>query len=293
MGRLLCIGDLNADIAIVPDGEIAAGSDTDGRVELATGGSAANVAAGAASSGTPTRFVGVVGDDLLGAVLVDSLRRDGVDVEPIVRIGANSRAIAAMIAPNGERSMVSDLAAGTSFRIDDIDPRWFDDVDWIHLTAYTWFPPGGDEVFARIVGLASELGIAWSVDPSSAQMLESMRTSRDAVAAFDGAAVIFPNHEEATMLTGADDPADAATQLLEIAETAVVTCGASGVVVAARHAPLRRCPAHDALVVNTLGAGDAFAAGFIAARVVGRDDEAATEHGLVAAAHAVARATAR
>lgn len=293
MSRLLCIGDLNADITIAAESEILPGSDTPGVVGLAAGGAAANVAAVAATMGVATRFVGVVGDDLLGSLLTNELERHGVDVRPVVRAGASSRSVAAMIAPNGDRSMVSDLASATVLRADDIDPRCFDDVDWLHLTAYSWFPAGGDAVVARLVDLASQRGIAWSIDPSSAQMLGSPRPISAALTAFDGATVMFPNHDEAAALTGVDDPTRAAVQLLDVASTVAVTCGADGVVVASRDRPAIRATAHDAEVVNTLGAGDAFAAGFITERLAGRDDEAGIQAGLAAAARAVSRATAR
>lgn len=291
MGRLLCIGDLNADITIAAESEVAPGSDTSGVVRLAAGGSAANVAA-VAAAGVRSRFAGVVGDDLLGQMLTDELAGHGVEVRAVVRPGSSSRAIAALISPNGDRSMVSDLATATVLGVDDIDHRWFDGVDWLHLTAYTWFPHGGPEVMARVAAVASERGIPWSIDPSSAQMLRT-RSVGAATEAFRGASVMFPNDDEATALTDIDDPVAAATRLLEIANTVVVTCGATGVVVAARDRPSFRAAAHDAPVVNTIGAGDAFAAGFIAARMTGGDDEASARAGLAAAARAVARATAR
>lgn len=291
MGRLLCIGDLNADITIAAESEVAPGSDTSGVVRLAAGGSAANVAA-VAAAGVRSRFAGVVGDDLLGQMLTDELAGHGVEVRAVVRPGSSSRAIAALISPNGDRSMVSDLATATVLGVDDIDHRWFDGVDWLHLTAYTWFPHGGPEVMARVAAVASERGIPWSIDPSSAQMLRT-RSVGAATEAFRGASVMFPNDDEATALTDIDDPVAGATRLLEIANTVVVTCGATGVVVAARDRPSFRAAAHDAPVVNTIGAGDAFAAGFIAARMTGGDDEASARAGLAAAARAVARATAR
>lgn len=293
MPCVLCVGDLNADITIATTSAIAKGSDTTGSVALASGGSAANVAAVAAASGISARFVGVVGDDLLGRVLVDELERHGVDVRPVVRRDSSSRAIAALIDPNGDRSMVSDLAGATTLSVDDIEPGWFDDVDWLHLTAYSWFPDGGDVVFARLVGSASERGIPWSVDPSSAQMLSSTHPIADALDAFSGAAMLFPNRDEAAVLTDLDDPAESAVRLLDIATAVVVTCGAHGVVVARRGREVFQAAAHDADVVNALGAGDAFAGAFIAAGLAGFDDHAATQAGLSTAARAVGRRSAR
>lgn len=293
MRRLLSIGDLNADITIVAGSDIAPGSDTSGKVRLAAGGSAANVAATAAANGLHARFAGVVGDDLLGGFLVDELAGHGVDVRPIVRQATTSRSIAALIAPNGDRSMVSDLTGETGLRVDDIDPVWFDDVDWLHFTAYSWFSAGGDDVVAALVGTAADRGIDWSIDPSSARMLASTRRIDDALAAFDGASVLFPSGDEAAVLTGVEEPVEAATRLLDIAEIVAVTCGADGVVVARRGRTAFHAPAHDVQVVNTIGAGDAFAAGFIAGRLSGHDDETSAQTALAAAARAVARPTAR
>jgi sugar/nucleoside kinase (ribokinase family) len=295
MRRLLCIGDLNADITITADDRIAIGSDTPGRVVLAGGGSAANVAAGAVatSDDVNARFVGVVGDDLIGSILVDELSARGVEVRPVVRPATASRSIAALVDSAGDRSMVSDLSTATVLRLADVEPGWFDGVDWLHLTAYSWFPSGGPDVFGALVAAATERSIPWSVDPSSAQMLGSTRPVSHALIAFDGASVMFPSQDEAAALTAAEDPIQAAAQLLDLAETVVVTCGAEGAVVARRGRTVFRAAAHDVDVINTLGAGDAFAAGFIAARLAGRDDETSTEAGLVAGARAVTRPTAR
>lgn len=299
MKRLLCVGDLNADITITADKRIASGSDTPGRVVLAGGGSAANVAAGAAAVGdsmgetVAARFVGVIGDDVIGTFLVDELTDHGVEVRPVMRPETGSRSIAALVDGSGERSMVSDLSTATVLRLGDVDDSCFEGADWLHLTAYSWFPAGGADVFAALVAAAVERAIPWSVDPSSAQMLGAAGPESDASAAFAGASVMFPSHDEAAVLTGIDDPVEAAVQLTGVAETIVVTCGADGVVVARRGEEVFRAAAHVVDVVNTLGAGDAFAAGFIAARLAGRDDEASTEAGLVAASRAVTRATAR
>ncbi len=292
MGRLLCVGDLNVDVTIAAGSPVAVGSDTAGSVALDGGGAAANVAAAFSQAGGTARFVGVVGDDLLGRFLVDELSEHGVEVWPVVRRGAKSRAIAALIAPGGDRSMVSDLATATVMRVDDVDPGWFADVDWLHLTAYSWFPVGGGAVVDRLVGLANERGVRWSVDPSSARMLAD-RSRNDALDAFRSASTLFPNHDEAAVLAGVDDPADAATRLLDLAETVVVTCGADGVVMARRAGAVLRLDAHATEVVNTLGAGDAFVGGFLASRLRGDHDAVCLESGLAAATRAVARPSAR
>lgn len=293
VGRLLCVGDLNADITITtPDG-IAIGSDTAGTVAMAGGGSGANVAAWAARSGVPARFAGVVGADSLGDVLVDELSGDGVEVREVRRVGARSRAIAAVVDGAGERSLVSDLGTATVLAVDDIDTTWFDDVDWLHLTAYTYFPEGGHAVFARLVGIAAARSIPWSVDPSSAEMMRHLEVD-DIRRAFDRPAVLFPSRDEAAVISGIDDPTRAAEALLDLAETAVVTCGAAGAVVARQgSAPFVVTSEPGGAVINALGCGDAFAAGFLSGRLDGRDDRACADLATHTAARALALASAR
>lgn len=291
--KLLCVGDLNADIAITPAGHIVAGGDTPGSVRLTGGGSASNVAAEAARLGVATRFAGVVGDDVLGRVLVDELAGRGVDVRAVVRAGASSRSIAALIDGDGDRSMVSDLATSTVLMPADVDADWFDDTSWLHLTAYTWFPDDGPVVWSRLLGHATDRVMPWSVDPSSARMLTDRRGPDAAAAAFEGAAVVFPSHDEATVLTGDDDPALAAQRLLAVADTAAVTSGERGVTVARRGHETFTVAAHPATVVNALGCGDAFAAGFIAGRLRGLDDRACTDTASASAARVLAMSAAR
>lgn len=288
--RLLCVGDLNLDLVITPEHGIAVGSDTAGVVSMSGGGSAANVAAWAAAKGLDVRFVGTVGDDPTGTFLVGELAGRGVDVRPIVRPNARTRTIAVIVEADGDRSMVSDLDERVALRDDDFDAAWFDGVDWLHLTGYTYVDPASRPLFTRLLAEARRRGVRCSIDPSSAQMLRS-RCHLDAVrAAFAGVDVVFPNRDEAEYLTGFSDAADAAEALLELAACAVVTCGADCAVVAQRGSATRRAAAVDVEVVNALGAGDAFAAGFLAGLLLG-DDPAVIA--TATAAQAVTRPTAR
>ena len=290
---LLCLGDLNADITITAEGGISTGSDTPGVVAMSGGGSAANAAAWAAEAGVRARFVGVVGDDPLGDFLVDELAGHGTEVRAIRRSGTRSRAIAAIVEPDGNRSMVSALDPSTVLRIDDIDTSWFDDVGWVHLTAYTYLQQDGRAIFAGLIEAVAAAGLPWSVDPSSAEMLALQCTRHEALDAFAGAEIVFPNQDEAAWLAGVAGPTDAAEKLLDLAATAVVTCGADGAVIARRGVETFHVEAAPTELVNTLGCGDAFAAGFLSARLAGFDDRASAARGSAVAARAAAIASSR
>lgn len=293
MPRLLCIGDVNLDVAItVPHGMII-GSDNEGTVETFGGGSAANVAAWAARSQIPTRFVGVVGTDLAGHFLVGELCEHGVDVIAVRRPRTRTRSIAVIVDADGERSMVSDVDKNAALDPDDIDGRWFDDVDWLHLTAYTWFNARSRPTFTALIELARSRGIPASIDPSAVALLHAHGDRSELLDAFDGAAVLFPNHDEARCLTGLDDPAAAAQALLDISACVVVTCGAEGAHVARRDHDSAHVPAEHVEGVNTLGCGDAFVGGFLAARLSGRDDLDAARAGVRSAGTAFQLSSAR
>ncbi|NND74747.1 MAG: carbohydrate kinase family protein [Ilumatobacter sp.] len=292
MTGLLCVGDIAVDVTITLADGLAIGSDTDGTITLHGGGSAANVAAWAAP-GVPTRFVGAVGVDALGDFLVDELAGHGVDVQALRRADATSRAVAAIVGADGNRSLVSDLAGGVAPTLADYDAGWFTDVAWLHLTAYTYIADAGNSLFRHLTTEASLRGVAFSIDPSAAHLLQATCDRDDVLDAFSGAAVLSPSHDEAEYLAGVGDPRAAAEHLLDVAECVAVTCGPAGVEVAVRGADSFHVDAVGGDIVNTLGCGDAFAGGFIAARVNGHDIRRATEAGVATAARAAALTSAR
>jgi sugar/nucleoside kinase (ribokinase family) len=277
------VGDLNLDLVITPEVAIATGSDVAGSISMSAGGSAANVAAwavraageGRDEQAVRVRFVGTVGDDATGGFLVDDLVRAGVDVQAIVRAGARSRTVAVIVDGSGNRSIVSDLDPRIAFRADDaaaVESR-LDGVDWLHLTGYTYITEASRPLFLAMTAAAARAGVPWSIDPSSAELLRTRCTLAEARDAFSGAAALFPSHDEAAYLVGdttaADHPGAMAEALLDLAERVAVTCGADGAWVATRGAPTVHVAAEATTVVNTLGAGDAFAAGFLVGTLTG------------------------
>jgi sugar/nucleoside kinase (ribokinase family) len=291
--RLLCVGDLNADVTITAPTGVVVGSDTEGSVVVSGGGSAANVAAWSADLGVASRFAGVVGDDRLADILVDELIDRGVEVMAVRRPATATRAVAVIVAGDRDRSMVSALDTATILRSDDIDTSWFDGASWLHLTAYTYFPIDGRRAFHDLVRTATQSSIPWSIDPSSARMLAELTELEKVRRAITGAAIAFPNRDEAAWLAGTDDVSDCAQRLLDLAETVVVTCGGDGAVVARRGRATMSIPPVATSVVNTLGCGDAFAAGFISGRLRGLDDAACAMQASEVAARAAATAASR
>ncbi len=293
MGKLLCVGDLNLDVSITLDHPLAIGSDTAGAVALHGGGSAANVAAWAARAGADVDFRGVLGDDHSADFLIAELRGHGVAVHPIQRSNATGRTIAAVVGPSGERSLISDHGTDIAATESDFDDSWFDDVGWLHLTGYTYITAHSRDFFGFLTSQSQARGVPYSIDPSAAHLLETNCELQDVRQAFAGAQVLLPNQDEAEYLTGGSDPAAAVVELLELASTVVLTCGANGVHSASRTHPPFHVPASNVGVVNTLGAGDAFAGGFLASKLAGSDLTAATNAGITEATRAIGLPSAR
>lgn len=293
MPQLLCIGDLNLDVAITVPNSLVIGSDNEGTIETFGGGSAANVAAWAARGGVPTRFVGVVGDDVSGDFLIGELAKHGVDVMAVRRTGTRTRSVAVIIDADGERSMVSDLDSGVGLERDDLVEGWLDGIDWLHLTAYTLFNERSRDTFATVIDAARAAGVPCSIDPSAIALLRDHGDPERLVAVFAGATALFPNRDEAAFLSGLDDPAAAAESLLAVAETVVVTCGADGAHLATRGETTIHVPAVQQQGVNALGCGDAFVGGFLAAHLLGGDTTACGEAGARSAGRAFQLSSAR
>jgi len=270
---LLCVGDLIEDVVVWLPGPVALGSDTEVSITRARGGSAANVAAAAVRSGGAARFVGQLGDDELAHRLLHGLATTGVDV--VARHGGRTGSIIVLVDSTGERTMLTDRAAATELA--DPEPAWLDGVAVLHLPAYSLFKERLARSCLTLAAMAKGRGIPLSIDPSSSALLEQYGVDRfKALLADLQPAILFPNADEAALL--GDGPPDGVDLVVE------------------KHGPdaVRLITAHGVTevpvppvsgVVDTTGAGDAFAAGFLVAWATGRPPVECVTHGSETAAH--------
>jgi sugar/nucleoside kinase (ribokinase family) len=280
--RLSVYGDINLDIIVLHREEVALGSDSRARIVPSPGGSAANVALWAARLGAEVGFFGQVGDDPVGRQLRAGLASEGVAVEPptgslLLAPGAPTGIIIVNV-QGGERSMMTDRGANLTVPAGLVPEEALAATDWFHLTGYSLFEPGPREAALNALALCRRLGRPFSVDPSSYRLLREHGPDRF-LADIQGAAALFPNHDEALELTGLADPREAAPALADRLErgrskasepvVVVVKLGAAGCLVAAAGrveavpaAPTGRRGEAGAREDPT-GAGDAFAAGFL------------------------------
>ena len=246
---------------VKPVDGVTVGSDTPSVIRACPGGAAANQAAWMAHLGAEVTFAGRVGvrdADYHRAALA----RAGVRAHLAVDPEADTGSIVIMVAPDGERTMFTDRAANLNLRSSDLPAGLLDDAAVLHLTGYTFCEPSLLQVALGLLAGARARGLALTIDPGSAAFLARLEPG-----AFlrwtEGAAVCFPNRDEAAVLVGESDPVTMAARLTRHYGIVALTLGAEGCVVAAPGESPVRIRAQVADVRDTTGAGDAFCGAFM------------------------------
>ncbi len=279
--RILVIGDVMTDVIVRPEGPLARGSDRRASITVQPGGSAANQAAWLAHFGASVDFVARVG---AADVERETARFKAIGVTPHLagdRTHETGRLIA-LIDKDGERSFLTDRGANTALVAADIPDALIEGAAYIHLSGYSFFAPSPRAAALDVMRRAE--GKPLSVDPASAEFLREVG-AENFLAWTRGAAILFPNEEEAAVLAGASDPESQCARLAPHYPLVVVKRGAAGSE-AVQGTRRLRVNAPKVEAVDTTGAGDAFVAAFLAARLSGADILPALERAAAAGAAA-------
>jgi sugar/nucleoside kinase (ribokinase family) len=290
--RVVVVGDVMTDVVAMAAGPLSHHSDTPASVTLQGGGSAANVAAWLATLGVPTAFLGRVGDDDLGRRAAGELSAYGVDARLGVDPHRSTGTCVVLVEPGGERTMLPDAGANLGLTVTDLPMAVFRPGAHLHLSGYTLLRAGSRPAALTALRRAREARMTVSVDASSAAPLQAV-----GAAAFlewtEGVDVCLANIDEARVLSGRSDPRAAAEVLSERYREVVVKLGPRGALwhggFVGASAPGERVDE----VVDTTGAGDAFAAGFLAEWLLHPEPESALTAGNRLAARAVVQVGAR
>jgi len=270
--RVLVVGDVINDTVAKTAAPLVPDADNPAMIRARPGGSAANQAAWMARLGLDVVFAGRVGAADAGFHRRE-LARLGVEPRLATDESAVTGAIVVLVGPDGERTMITDRGANLRLEPGDVPAALLDDVALLHLTGYSFFAPGPRAAVLGLISEASRRGVPFTVDPSSAAFLRQLEPG-----AFlgwtRGAAVCFPNRDEAAVLAGPAGPGEDAPSLTAAVlarnyGAVVFKLGADGAVLAVADAPPVLIPAWPAEVRDTTGAGDAFCAGFLAAWLAG------------------------
>ena len=276
-GRILVVGDIVTDVLAVHSEALAVDSDTQARISLTGGGSAANTAAWIASTGAAVDLLGVVGTDAAGDDRMAELAAAGVGCGLIRRTTAAPTGSVIVLARAQDRTMLCDRGANHDLHSSDVDTAIaaLPDLTHVHLSGYTLLDESSRPAGLRALATAAERGISTSVDAASAAPLSRVG-GESFLGWVRGADLLFANLDEARVLSSStvDSASLVAEALARTVPTVVVKLGPGGAVWASAEGVVP-VPAEPATVVDTTGAGDAFAGGFLAARMGGAEVGAA------------------
>ena len=240
---IVTIGDLLLDVIVRLSQPLAEGADADAVTQLGSGGQAANVAAWVAVLGGEARFVGKRGDDEAGGIAARALERHGVEVRGPV-VAGRTGTVVSLVAADGSRTMASDRGVSPELAAEELGQNWLDGCTHLHLPGYSLLRSPIDQASLRAAGLAPRLSVdlsSWSAirDFGPTRFRERLESLRPAI--------VFANEEEERILGG---PLDGCVWVLKRGALGACFGGLD-------------LPATPAEVLDTTGAGDALAAGYL------------------------------
>ncbi len=270
---VVCIGIMVADVLARPVRRLPERGKLDlvERMELHTGGCAVNTGIALAKLGIRTAVMGKVGQDGFGDYIIHTLQRHGIDTSGVRRDqAANTSATMVMIGPDGERSFIHYLGANAELTAQDIDTAILERARIVHIAGHNLMSKfdGADAASvletARRLGVRTSLDTAWDATGRWLALIEPCLEHLD---------YFVPSFDEAQMISGREDPAEVARFFLDYGIRIVaLKMGGAGCYVTDGSRAVR-LPAYPVEPTDTTGAGDCFAAGFLAGLIQGWDLE--------------------
>ncbi|MBR4029466.1 MAG: adenosine kinase [Alistipes sp.] len=226
---------------------------------LSLGGSAANTIRAMARLGTPTAFIGKVGEDNTGDFYEQALRNIGV-TPYILRSENKSGKCVALVSKDGERTFVTHLGAALDLTAEEIDGAIFDSYDYLYIEGYL---VQDHDLIRKTIERAKEHGLKVVIDLASFNVVEENRDFlHDIVERYVD--ILFANEDEARAFSGESEPINALQYISSMCELAIVKIGTRGALIKRGEELVHVGIMAAAKRVDTTGAGDFYAAGFMA-----------------------------
>lgn len=243
---------------------LARGSNTPATVTMHGGGAGANIAAWLAVDGAEVAFVGRRGSDIAGRNRDMELMGYGVDARLVMDPERPTGTCVVMVTHKGDGTMMSDPGANAALSPDDLPKDLFTPGSHLHVSGYTLLNPGSRPAALAACQLASRAGMTVSVDAASSAPVERVG-AEPFLQMSNGASLLMVNTDEATVLTGREEPDQAARVLTAWYPQVVMKLGADGALFYAngRMEPVHAPALPVERIVDRTGAGDAFCAGFL------------------------------
>jgi sugar/nucleoside kinase (ribokinase family) len=253
----------------------------------ASGGSGANTAAGVASFGGKAGYIGKIRDDLLGKVFRHDITAAGVHFPTsAASAGPATARCLILVTPDAQRTMNTFLGACVNLGPEDIDAQLIEAAQVTYLEGYLYDPPRAQEAFRKAAGIAHGAGRKVSVTLSDTFCVERHRAAfLDLVRHHID--ILFANEHELLALFETDDLATAISEVRALTAVAAVTRSAKGSVVISKDQVQEVPAAPVAKVVDTTGAGDLYAAGFLYGFTTGAALDRCAQLGSLAAAEVI------
>lgn len=259
MKKILCIGDLALDVISQLKEPINYGNDTASRISSHPGGQAANVATWITRTKSKAHLVARTGNDPVGFALISDLDKYGVEHLNLMHSGRPTGVVVILVDANGERTMFPDNGANADLEATDLPP--LDDIDGVYLSGYALLDFRSRDAVLAMIKKIKSAGKPIYFDPTTTGAMKLV--SRDEVLSWvslmDG---ILLNSEEALYLGDSKDVETAEINLTKYTPLVVIKLGSKGAM-AVFQGTSAKVPAVTTNVVDTTGAGDSFAAGFI------------------------------
>lgn len=289
MKKILCIGDLALDVIAQLKESINYGNDTASRISTHPGGQAANVSTWITRTNTKAQLVARVGNDPVGFALISDLDKYGVEHLNLMRSGRPTGVVVILVDANGERTMFPDNGANADLEVNDLPP--LDGIDGVYVSGYALLDFRSRDAVLAMIKKVKAAQIPLFFDPTTTGAMKIV--SREEVLSWVGLMdAILLNAEEAIYLGDSSDLDIAQKNLKDYTPLVVIKLGSRGAM-AVFGDESARVAAVTTNVVDTTGAGDSFAAGFIPMWLETRDLEAALSAGTSLAAKCVATVGAR
>lgn len=271
MTRVVVIGDLMTDAVARAFHPLARGSDTPASVVMYGGGSGANIASWLAVEGTETTFVGRRGSDITGRTREMELMGYGLDSRMVMDPERPTGTCVVMITHRGDRTMLSDPGANARLQPEDLPRDVFGPDGHLHVSGYTLINEDSRRAARVALRMAQETGMSISVDGGSHAPLKRAG-AEEFLEWTQGVRLLFANMDQAKVLTGREEPEAAAKVLTAWFPNVVLKLGDEGGLWASKtREDSVRVPAEPVEPSpGSVGAGDAFMAGFLPAWLMGR-----------------------
>lgn len=240
---------------------------------MVTGGSANNTIYGLAKLGVETGFVGKIGEDRFGNFFEADSVKNGVKTN-LIKSENPSGICASLVSPDGERTMATFLGAASEMSASDIKESMFDGYDYCHVEGYLAFD---HQFITTVLRMAKSKGLKVSFDLASYNLVaDNLEFMRDLVSNYVD--VVFANEEEAKAFTGKEAEA-ALDEMATMCETVVVKVGAKGSFVKRGSEKVFVAPIGPDHCLDSTGAGDLYASGFLYGQLRGDSIEMSGKYG--------------